>query len=105
MLLFSILGKDNGNYLHAFLEGDMDTLGLVPGSFRFKPKGKIDRVFPEQWLSTCLAVNTESGLLQWVVETQLIANDTIEAIKQNDPEHPADLSEKLLLGAWSKQGT
>ena len=98
-LFFSILGKGNSNYLIAALQGDMETFYLASGQFSFKPKGKIDRVFPEQWLSTCLAVNTESGLLQWVLDAQLIANVTIEAIKQNAPEHPADLSGKLLLGA------
>ena len=55
-------------------------------------------MFPEQWLSTCLAVNTESGLLQWVVDSELIANVTIKALRQNAPEHPADLSRRLLLG-------
>ena len=96
---FSIIGKGGDNYLSAFVAGGMDSLGLISGLFNFKAKGKISRVFPEQWLSTCLAVNTESGLLQWVLEAELIANVTIEAIKQNAPEHPADLSGKLLLGA------
>ena len=99
---FSLLGKGNRSYLSAFLGGGSESLGLNSGLFNFKAKGKISRVFPEQWLSTCLAVNTESGLLQWVVDTQLVANVTIEAIRQNSPEHPADLSGKLLLGVQNQ---
>ena len=85
------------NYLNAFLAAGMKSLGLLSGLFYFKPKGNINRVFPEQWISSCLAVNTESGLLQWVLDTQLVANVTIEAIRQNAPEHPSDLSGRLLL--------
>ena len=68
-LFFSILGKGGDNYLSAFVAGGMDSLGLISGLFNFKAKGKISQVFPEQWLSTCLAVNTESGLLQWVLDS------------------------------------
>ena len=99
---FSLLGNGNNNYLNAFLDRGMESLGVISGLYSFKAKGKINRVFPEQWVSTCLAVNTKSGLLQWVVDTKLIANVTIEAIIQNAPQHPADLSGKLLLGARNK---
>ena len=94
---FSILGKGGNNYLNAFLAAGMESLGLLSGLFYFKPKGNINRVFPEQWISSCLAVNTESGLLQWVLDTRLMANVTIEAIRQSAPEHPSDLSGRLLL--------
>ena len=97
-LFFTLLGKSNNNYLNAFLDIGMESLILISGLYSFKPKQKIDRVFPDQWVSTCLAVNTESGLLQWVVDTKLIANVTLEAIRQNAPQHPADLSRRLLLG-------
>ena len=96
---FSILGKGGKNYLNAFLAGGLDSVGLHTKLFNFKAKGKISRVFPDQWLTTCLALNTHSGLLQWVLEAQLVANVSLEAIRQNTPEHPADLSGKLLLGA------
>ena len=65
------------NYLNAFLAAGMKSLGLLSGLFYFKPKGNINRVFPEQWISSCLAVNTESGLLQWVLDTRLMANVTM----------------------------
>ena len=94
---FSILDKGANNYLNAFLAG------LHSGLFNFKAKGKISRVFPEQWLSSCLAVNTQSGLLQWVLEARLIANVSLEAIRQNAPEHPDDLSGKLLLGGRKRR--
>ena len=99
LIFFSLLDKGGNNYLNAFLNGGMESLVIISGRFSFKPKGKINRVFPEQWVSTCLAVNTGSGLLQWVVDTQLIANVTIEAIRQNALDHPVDLSGKLMLGA------
>ena len=101
-IFFTLLGKGNRNYLSAFLGGGMDSLTLTSGLFTYKPEGKIDLVFPEQWISSCLAVNTESGLLQWVVDSELIANVTIKALRQNAPEHPADLSGRLLLGVQNQ---
>ena len=82
-IFFSLLGNAGDNYLYVYLDGNMESFVLFSGRFSFKAREKINRVFPEQWLSTCLAVNTESGLLQWVVDTQLVANVTIEAIRQN----------------------
>ena len=94
---FSILDKGANNYLNAFLAG------LHSGLFNFKAKGKISRVFPEQWLSSCLAVNTQSGLLQWVLEARLVASVSLEAIRQKAPEHPDNLSGKLLLGGRKRR--
>ena len=55
------------------------------------------RVFPNQWLRSCLALNTVSGLVQWVARGELVDNQTLTGITNNVP---TDLSGKLILGSY-----
>lgn len=100
---FAILDQEGANYLAAYIDpGSMSSLILRIGLFTMKMKMKIPRVFPEQWISSCIGVNTESGLFQWVVGAQLIENSTLEEeIGAIAPKHPLSLSGNLLLGALS----
>ena len=60
--------------------------------------GQIPPLFPNQWTRSCIAVNTTSGLIHWVVEgTLVVSREFVEIKKLNSP--PRDLSEKLVLGA------
>ena len=38
------------------------------------------------------------GQIQWVLNGQIVADKKVESIKQNAPNHPSDLSGRLLLG-------
>ena len=61
--------------------------------------GKIPPLFPNQWIKSCLAINTTSGLITWVVEGILILNTTSDLTSR-----PKDLSRKLVLGVRSFGG-
>ena len=62
--------------------------------------GKIPPLFPSQWIRSCLAINTTSGLINWVVEGTHVLTTTSEEVK-NSKSQPRDLSRKLVLGARS----
>ena len=65
--------------------------------------GEIPPLFPNQWIKSCLAINTTSGLITWVVEGVLILNTTSDELS-NSTSRPKDLSKKLMLGAKSTGG-
>ena len=65
--------------------------------------GKLPPMFPNQWFRSCLAVNTTSGLIHWVVEGTLVMTTISEEVK-NSKSRPKDLSKKLVLGARSYGG-
>ena len=48
-----------------------------------------------------MAVNSESGLLQWVVDGTLVENATVTHVKDN-PNKPTDLTGMIVLGAWQE---
>ena len=54
-------------------------------------------LFPNKWVRSCVAVNTTSGFVQWVVEGNIVLNETSKAIA-NSRNRPRDLSRKLVLG-------
>ena len=62
--------------------------------------GKIPPLFPNQWIRSCMAINTTSGLIHWVVESTLILTTTSEEVRSTK-NGPKDLSKKLVLGARS----
>ena len=61
--------------------------------------GKVPPLFPNQWTTGCLAVNTTSGHIHWVVEGSLVLADKFEEVA-----NLKDLSGKLVLGANSFGG-
>ena len=65
--------------------------------------GKIPPLFPNQWTRSCMAINTTSGLIHWVVEGNLIMSTTSQEVK-NSKNRPKDLSKKIVLGARSYGG-
>ena len=60
-------------------------------------------LFPNQWIRSCMAVNTTSGLIHWVVEGSLVLNQNFIEVK-NSKSRPMNLSRKLILGAQSYGG-
>ena len=67
--------------------------------------GKIPPVFPNQWTSSCIAVNTTSGLVHWVVEGTLVLSSKFMEVKNSKNSQPKDLSRNLVLGASSYFGS
>ena len=65
--------------------------------------GKIPPVFPNQWTRGCMAINTTSGMIHWVVEGTLVMSNVLEEVK-NSRSRPRDLERKLVLGARSYSG-
>ena len=50
-----------------------------------------------------MAVNSETGLLQWVVDGTLVENTTVPQVK-DIKNKPTDLSGKIVLGVTQKSG-
>ena len=66
--LFTLTGLDDLPYLTGLYDKDQNgSFGLVSGTFYSKEEAEIPKVFPEHWLSSCIAVNTESGEDCWLV--------------------------------------
>ena len=55
-------------------------------------------IFPNEWVRSCLALNTVSGLVQWVARGELVDNSTFAVIAESK-DIPKDLTGKLILGA------
>ena len=60
--------------------------------------GKTSSMFPNQWIKSCLAINTTSGLIHWVVEGTLILTMISEEVKKSQIR---DLRKKVVLGSRS----
>ena len=66
--------------------------------------GKVPPLFPNVWTKSCIAVNTTSGLITWVIDGALVLANKFAEVK--NPNHrPTNLSKKLLLGARSYGGS
>ena len=61
-------------------------------------------VFPHQWVRSCIALNTLSGLVQWVVDGLLMEHNTLTDIKDSK-NMPTDLTGKIILGVnqWASK--
>ena len=65
--------------------------------------GEIPSLFPNKWTRSCMAINTTSGLINWVIEGTHVLTTTSEEVK-NQKKKPKNLSKKLVLGARSYAG-
>ena len=96
-LLFNILGKDGNSWLQPFL----GISSLKTNLYHVKwLKVKLPPVFAHQWVRSCMAIDSESGLLQWVVDGVLVHNATLELLRNNSANKPKDLTGKIVLGAF-----
>ena len=103
---FSIIDNDTAQFINpASNQGSIDNLFKIYFN-RSKSKqvdNKISPLFPNQWTRSCMAINTSSGLIHWVVEGTLVMTTTSEEVKRSNTR-PKDLSKKLILGARSNSG-
>ena len=100
--LFTLLGNDG----QAWFSPQFGTAtGFVDGrgqELRYRVKNLFVEnttawMFPQQWVRSCLALNTVSGLVQCVSRGELLDNRTLSGITTNVP---TDLSDKLILGSY-----
>ena len=100
-MFFSLLGKDGNTWLGSFLQVDDQHTSFYHGGW---VEVKLPPVFAHQWVRSCMAVNSESGLLQWVVDGTLVENAT-NPLLRNTKNKPTDLTGKLVLGVWQSYAT
>ena len=91
LMFFNLFGNDGDHLLRAIMMSEL-LLTDVGAS------GQIPTVFPNQWVRSCMAVDTVSGMIQWVVDGNLVENRTMDVLK--DSKLPKDLNGKLILGAY-----
>ena len=101
--LFNILDSNGDQFLapwhsHGIIISRL-TIGFRDGISPMVT-GKVPPLFPNQWTRSCMAVNTSSGLIQWVIEGTLVVAS--EFAEMTNPS--TDLSRKLVLGASSYGG-
>ena len=66
---------------------------------------ELPPIFPNQWIRNCMAVNTTSMLIQWVVDGTLILAKEFEELKKFNKSSPKNLANKVVLGARSWGGS
>ena len=101
---FHITDNNGGPFLRTSVR-----LGKFIGMLSFQTRAgvltvKIPPFFPNQWIRSCTAVNTTSGLIQWVVDGSLVLDKVFLEMK-NPMDGPGDLNRMLVLGAKLYGGT
>ena len=74
LMFFQLLGSNGELFLRAFIMNGRDFFTTRIAS------GQIPQVFPNQWVRSCWAFDTVSGMIQWVVDGKLIENNTIPVL-------------------------
>ena len=63
-------------------------------------QGSVPLVLPGQWVTSCLALSFDTGLIQWAVDGQLVEDKTHDLLrKESTLRRPRDLNGRILLGA------
>ena len=89
-MFFNLLASDGEQFLKAvMIDGNLL-------STRYTSK-RIPTIFPNRWVRSCMAIDTVSGMIQWVVDGNLVENNTIAVLK--DAKLPINLNGKMILGA------
>ena len=99
LMFFGLLGTDQNQWLSAalYVHESKNVLSTILFYGIKNADKKLPPVFPYQWVRSCMAINTESGLVQWVVDGTLVENKIIDEIK--DPlNRPTNLVGNLILG-------
>ena len=91
LMFFNLLGNNEEQLFAVIAPGGnlYTTWGII---------GHIATFFPNQWLRSCMAIDTVSGMINWVVDGDLVANKTIAVLKDSDTSFK--LNAKIILGAF-----
>ena len=103
---FNIFDNNRGQFLvpgqsSGSIESRLGTY-LPDGLGIYAPDDHVP-LFPNQWTRSCMAVNTTSGFIHWMVDGTLVLNGHFIEVK-NSKSRPKDLSRRLILGAQSYGG-
>ena len=101
LLIFNLLGKDGQQLLPALIYGydSMEGPTMVLYFYKNEASGTIPQtVFPHQWVKSCMSVDTGTGLIEWVLDGNLVANKVISEMI-NSTSVPKDLTGRLIFGA------
>ena len=98
-MFFGLLGTDKNQWLSAalYVPESKNILSTILLYGIKNADKKLPPVFPYQWVRSCMAINTESGLVQWVVDGTIVENKIIEELK-NPLNRPTNLDGNLILG-------
>ena len=105
IIFFTLLGEDGNQVLMALFSNDgarrkgqkQTNAALFVSETMVAAPTILGLVFPKVWLRSCLALSTESGLVQWVVEGHLLLNNTFEVLTEENVL-PHGLAGRLLHG-------
>ena len=102
---FNILDNQIGQWLAPFLRRSFESkLGIDFSEWsKAADLGKIPPWFPYHWTKSCMAINTTSGSIDWVVEGTLMMAMIAEDMA-NRTRLPKNLSKNLVLGATEYGG-
>ena len=87
-MLFNLSGKKGNKWLGPFMQVGEDKTSFYHGEWA---KVKLPPVFAHQWVRSCMAVNSESGLLQWVVDGTVVEDTTVAHV-EDTKNKPTDLT-------------
>ena len=94
---FTLLGEDGNKWMGMRL----NVVGTATRFYHGKwSEVKMPQIFAHQWVSSCVSINSEKGLLQWVVDGTLVENATLDLLIRNAKNKPTNLSGRIVLGAW-----
>ena len=100
-VFFNILDENRDQFMVPYLSSGVIESGLQIG---FKERetqlliGKVPPLFPNQWVKSCMAVNTTTGHIRWVVEGSLVMDEDFVEMKNSK-------SKNIILGARSYGGS
>ena len=101
-----LLGKNDDIYVRTYISNtDNEPLNTSLVGFGIQnleyhnDKTHIPRVFPGQWVKSCVAFSVELGSVKMVVDGILVHNITSERLKTAGSEAPTNLTGKIIIGA------
>ena len=99
-IFFNVLDKKYQQTITAFLRTSIDSaLGMDFSTWSTEMVyDMIPPTFPNKWTKSCMAINSTSGSINWVVEGVLVMSMKSEKVKDS-LKLPKDLTGKLILGA------
>ena len=60
---------------------------------------KLPKVFPGQWVKSCVAFSIETGSIKWVVDGILVFDVISEALMKATDNIPSNFTGKIVIGA------
>ena len=79
---FSLIDAKGENYISALLHsGRTFRLTIDKTPYNLASTSTSPTVFPEQWMRSCLAVETDTGRLKWVVDGRVVEDKIFMKVK------------------------